>query len=182
MLRRKKSASNFVILFQQQGQSRTLVPINPYLMTHHRLPGSLLLPSFHGNTALLSKPSSSLRQRSISDGSRDAKSTGPHFQTAEREARGGGEDAGWAGEMQQDPPHSQAAADAAAVARQGPDVVRLSGTARRAGGARGGLRGSRVQEVRGEGDVPEPPRLQEAPVAGGGGVRVRQPGPAHHPL
>lgn len=84
--------------------------------------------------------------------------------------------------MQQDPPHREAAADAAAVAQQGPDVVCLPDTVRRTGGARRGVRGRGMQEICGAGDVPKPPLLPEASVAGGGGVRVRQPGPAHHPV
>lgn len=84
--------------------------------------------------------------------------------------------------MQQDPPHCEDAADAAAVAEQGegvgePDTVGC------AGGTRGGVRGEQLQEIRGAGDVPEPPGLQEASGAGRGGVRLRQqPRPFGDPL
>lgn len=84
--------------------------------------------------------------------------------------------------MQQDLQHHEAAAHAAVVAQQGQDVARLPDTIRRAGGSRVCVRGRRVQEVRCAGVVPEPPHLREAPLAGGGGVRVHQPGAAHNPL
>lgn len=84
--------------------------------------------------------------------------------------------------MQQNPPHCEAPPDAAAVAQQGPLVVRQSHTVRRARRLRGGLRGHQLQALRGARDVPEPPRLQEAPGPGRGRVRLRQPRPTRNSM
>lgn len=84
--------------------------------------------------------------------------------------------------MQENPPHCQAPPDAAAVAQQSPLVVRQSHTVRRARRPRRGLRGQQLQAFRGARDVPEPPRLQEAPGPGRGRVRLRQPRPTRNSM
>lgn len=71
--------------------------------------------------------------------------------------------------MQQDPLHRLAPADAAAVAVPGRGARGGGGGA---GGARGGVRGRGVAAVRGAGGAPEPPGVQGAAPAGGGGVRL----------
>ncbi|KAL5778176.1 hypothetical protein ACOSP7_011102 [Xanthoceras sorbifolium] len=83
--------------------------------------------------------------------------------------------------MQQDPPHCEAEAVAAAVAEQGADVGQPY-TIRRPCRTRSGVRRQQLQEVRGAGDVPEPPSLQEAARPGRGRVRLHQPGPTFDPL
>lgn len=55
--------------------------------------------------------------------------------------------------MQQDPPHCEASAVAAAVAQQGPGVGEPH-TVGCAGRTRGGVRGKQLQEICGAGDVP----------------------------
>lgn len=93
--------------------------------------------------------------------------------------------------MQQDPVHRPAPPNAPPMEGQGrrcrqdqrggrgptwPD------SGRRARGPRSGLRGHQFEAIRGPGHVSEPPALQEASRASGGGVRVRQLGPTRHPL
>jgi len=64
--------------------------------------------------------------------------------------------------MQPNPTHRSAPPDAAALAQQSSHVCQPH-TVRCACRTRGRLRGHQPHQIRGARDVPEPPRLQEAP-------------------
>lgn len=70
-------------------------------------------------------------------------------------------------EEQQNPANCAAPANAPPVENEG-----TNGVIRCTRWTRGGLRGTQQEEVRGPRQLPEPPDLQEASGAGGGGVRV----------
>lgn len=83
--------------------------------------------------------------------------------------------------MHKDPSHCEAPPNAAAVAQQGPHVGQPH-TIRCTSRTRGGVRGQELQEIRGAGDVPEPPRIQESSSPSRRGIRVHPPWPACHSL
>ncbi|TQD92555.1 hypothetical protein C1H46_021891 [Malus baccata] len=83
--------------------------------------------------------------------------------------------------MQQDPPHCAAPPVAAAVAQQGLHVHQAH-TLRCSRWTRRSLRGDQPHQIRGARVVLEPPRLQKAPCASRGGVRLLEQRPARDPL